>query len=227
MSSRRNRVAALSTRPSKRGRSALGALVASVSVMAAALAGLVATSPVAAATPAVLDGSQSSLAAASCWQIKQQAPASADGLYWLQTAQLIAPQQFYCDMTTDGGGWVLVGRGRDGWTWADGGQGSVASLRTTPTGTGAFAPAAVSSTTINGLLGGGRVDALADGIRVRRAEDSAGTTYQEMRIEASNRATWSWAIGVGVLFSSISVDGTTNEVGLVTTPAVTAPAPTT
>ncbi|MBV9821833.1 MAG: hypothetical protein JO144_06270, partial [Actinobacteria bacterium] len=186
------------------------ALLAVATLAAGLLAGGAVTAPAAvAATPTgqVLDGSQPALAAPSCWQIKQQNPASPDGVYWLQTQQLVAPQQFYCDQTTDGGGWVLIGRGREGWTWSYNGQGSVATLRTTPTGTGAFAPATLPSATVQGLLGGGRVDALADGIRVRRATDIAGSTFQEMRIKTSSRPTWSWAIGGGELTSGVSVNG--------------------
>ncbi|MEO7261962.1 MAG: fibrinogen-like YCDxxxxGGGW domain-containing protein [Jatrophihabitantaceae bacterium] len=190
---------------SRCARALLGTVVLAAGVLAGGLTGMPAA---AAATPdSALDGSQPALAAPSCWAIKQQKPASADGVYWLQTVQLIAPEQFYCDMTTDGGGWVLVGRGREGWTWAHGGQGSVATLRNTPSGTGAFAPATLPAATVQGLLGGGRVDALADGIRVRRATNLTGTTYQEMRIAASNRSGWTWAIGGGVLFSSVKVDG--------------------
>ncbi|HEX8081031.1 MAG TPA: Ig-like domain-containing protein [Jatrophihabitans sp.] len=196
---------------SRRARALLGTVVLATGVLAGGLADAPAA---AAATPAsALDGSQSSLAAPSCWSIKQLKPASANGVYWLQTTQLIAPEQFYCDMTTDGGGWVLVGRGREGWTWAHGGQGSVATLRNTPTGTGAFAPAALPAATVQGLLGGGRVDALTDGIRVRRATDLNGTTYQEMRIAASDRSDWSWAFGGGVLFSNMKVNGTNYGAG--------------
>ena len=86
-------------------------------------------------------------------------------------------------------------------------------MRNTPSGTGAFAPATLPAATVQGLLGGGRVDALADGIRVRRATNTDGTAYQEMRINASNRANWTWTIGGGVLFSSIIVDGTSYPAG--------------
>lgn len=196
---------------SRRACALLGAAALAIGVLAGGLTGI---PEAAAATPAsALDGSQSSLAAPSCWAIKQLKPASATGVYWLQTTQLIAPEQFYCDMTTDGGGWVLVGRGREGWTWAHGGQGSAATLRNTPTGTGAFAPAALPAATVQGLLGGERVDALTDGIRVRRATDTSGTSYQEMRIQASNRSAWTWAFGGGVLFSEMKVDGKSYDGG--------------
>jgi len=180
---------------------------AAVGMLAASLVGVVLPTPAGAAAPPPLDGSSAAQAAPSCWAVKQLNPASTDGVYWLQTAKLIAPQQFYCDQTTDGGGWVLVGRGRDNWTWDYSGQGSAAAVRNTPSGTGAFAPATVSAATIEGLLDGGRVDALPDGVRVRRAKDANGSTYQELRIKTSNRATWSWAFGGGVLFSSIQADG--------------------
>ena len=54
------------------------------------------------------DGSTADLAAASCYEIKVNNPAAPDGVYWLQTPQLEAPAQFFCDQTTDGGGWVSI-----------------------------------------------------------------------------------------------------------------------
>ena len=195
---------------SRRARALVGVVVLAASVLAG---GFVTASPAAAATAQPLDGSLSSLAAPSCWAIKQLKPTSASGVYWLQTPQLVAPEQFYCDMTTDGGGWVLIGRGRDGWNWSFNGQGTAGAVRTTPTGTGAFAPATLPAATVQALLGGGRVDALADGIRVRRATNTTGTTYQEMRIKTSNRPNWTWTFGGGVLFSGITVDGTSYPAG--------------
>ena len=112
------------------------AVVAALAVVGLGTAILAPASP-ATAAELVLDGSTSSRAAASCWTIKQSLPSSGDGLYWLQTPQLVAPKQFYCDMTTDGGGWILVGG--EGWSWSPNGQGSQAALRATPTGPQAFA----------------------------------------------------------------------------------------
>jgi len=191
----------------RRSRTLATTVAVTAGVLASGLVGVGTAAPASAGTPTVLDGSQSSLAAPSCWAIKQLKPASADGVYWLQTAQLIAPEQFYCDMTTDGGGWVLAGRGREGWNWAYAGQGSVAAVRNTPTGTGAFAPATLPTSTVEGLLGGGRLDALTDGIRVRRATNVTGTSFQELRLKPSNRSNWTWSIGGGVRASSISIDG--------------------
>lgn len=165
------------------------------------------------AAASVRDGSSSALAAPSCWAVKQLNPANTSGVYWLQTARLIAPAQFYCDQSTDGGGWVLVGRGRDGWTWSDRGQGSPTALRTTTSGTAAFTPAALPTATVTGLLDGGRVDALPDGIRVTRATDPAAVTRQELRITPTARSAWSWAFGGGIRFSGLAVNGVASGSG--------------
>ena len=103
-----------------------------------------------AATALPGDGSTSATAGASCWGIKQAYPSSASGLFWLSNATLDRPQQFYCDMVTDGGGWVLIARGREGWTFEPTGQQSAAAVRTAVSGSAAFTPAALDATTIAG-----------------------------------------------------------------------------
>jgi hypothetical protein len=181
--------------------SALGAGAAIVATVSDA----VAVEPTAASGPG--SGATAGDAAASCWEIKQLHPTSSDGIYWIRTDTLVRPEQFYCDMTTDGGGWVMIGRGREGWTFRDYGQSTAKRLRETIDGTDAFSPAALSADTIDGLLDGGAVSDLADGLRVRRATNKDGTSWQDLRWNFLDLGAWSWALGGGHRLESWSIDG--------------------
>ncbi|WP_460802427.1 fibrinogen-like YCDxxxxGGGW domain-containing protein [Microbacterium sp. GXF6406] len=183
---------------------------------AVAIAAMIATllTPVAAsAAPPLPDGLTQETAAASCWEVKQNYPASTDGVYWLVTPELVAPEQFYCDQTTDGGGWVLIGRGREAWKEGYNGLRTPAALRNTVTGTGAFLPAQLPSTTIDGLLNGERVDALADGVRLRRATNTAGTQWQETRFSFVQRDRWVWTFGAEHRVARYSFNGSSGTGG--------------
>lgn len=166
--------------------------------------------PLAACDPADQPGGHGLTAAdagASCWGIKQAFPASTDGIYWLAPNALDRPTPFYCDMTTDGGGWVLVARGRDGWNFRDLGQGTPGAVRSTVSGSGAFAPAALPSTTIDDLLDHQPVSSLPDGIRLRRATNSSGTSWQDLRLFPTYDR-WSWAFPQGLRLASMRLNGT-------------------
>ncbi|GAA0355724.1 hypothetical protein NE235_12300 [Actinoallomurus spadix] len=155
------------------------------------------------------DGKSSGAAALSCWAVKQDYPKSATGLYWLKTPRMSSAQQFYCDMTTDGGGWILVGRGRESWNFHYAGQSSTSKVRSTPTGTAAFAPATVPGDTINGLFNGGSIDE----VRLHRAKNADGTSWQDVSLKFKDLADWSWTFDGGLPLSSASFDGATYSGG--------------
>ena len=205
--------AVVGRRDVRRGRGA-GVLVSILTLVATTLVA-VGGAPVATAGAAGVakTGLAETSAAPSCWSIKQSYPASTDGLYWLWTPKLVDPQQVYCDMTTDGGGWELVGRGREGWSFPYWGQGSPSTLRANVTGPAAFDPATLPTPTVDGLMNGGRMDALTDGIRLRRATNATGTTWQEVRMKVKTFGSWSWAFGGGIPLSSIKFDATTTNIG--------------
>ncbi len=178
-----------------------------VLVAVAALAALAPGRPSSAAADVQAgDGTTPATAGASCWGIKQQIPTSPTGTYWLSTPAMDRPAQFSCDMTTEGGGWVLIGRGRQGWTWSPHGQGGAAAVRSAVSGSDAFAPAALDATTITGLINGASPAALGDGIRVERATNAAGTTRQQVRM-FPRFTKWSWKWDGAQLLNRIVLDG--------------------
>lgn len=152
------------------------------------------------------DGLSSHTAAASCWEVKQNNPDAASGAYWLQTPRMDAPQQFYCDQETDGGGWVLIGRGREGWTEEYAGRGNAAELFNNPDGTDAFVPVQLSGSTIDALTNGESPKDYADGIRIRRAADVHGSIWQEIRAKHAQNQQWTWAMRASTRWSSVSFE---------------------
>ncbi|WP_262002152.1 delta-60 repeat domain-containing protein [Microbacterium sp. Mcb102] len=167
-----------------------------------------------AAVSATSIGQTQETAAASCWEIKQTAPAAGSGVYWLNTPELGAPQQFYCDQVTDGGGWVLIGRGRENWLQGNVGRLTPKDVWENPTGPAAFSPAQLPTDTVTGLLNGGNVDALQEGVRLRRAQNVAGTTWQEVRFKyATPRAKWSWQFAGVQQVGTYSFNGETSSGG--------------
>ncbi|MFC0682446.1 fibrinogen-like YCDxxxxGGGW domain-containing protein [Lysobacter korlensis] len=167
----------------------------------------------ASAADSLPDGLTSATAAGSCWEIKENDPSAQNGVYWLLTPALKAPEQFYCDQTTDGGGWVMIARGRNGWKENYNGLRSPALLRNTPDGTGAFAPAQLPAQTVDALVNNSRIDALADGVRIRRAQNATGTQWQEVRFKLADRDRWAWTFAGGQYVASFNIGGATGTNG--------------
>ncbi len=152
------------------------------------------------------DGSSSDKAAASCYEIKQNNPDSKSGAYWLFTPEMEAPAQFYCDQETDGGGWVMLGRGREGWTEDYQGKGNPADLANNPDGTDAFSPVQLDSKTVDALMGGQSPSDLEDGLLFRRATNAEGTQWQNAYAKRMNQQNWTWALAAFAQWSDIRFD---------------------
>ena len=186
----------------------VGPLARAVIAVLVVVGGLSAVgSPATAAT--TTDGLTQATAAASCWEIKQNTADAPDGVYWILTPQLEVPTKIYCDQTTDGGGWELIGRGRENWTYNFNGKGTAAQVAETVTGPAAFSPRQLDGAVIDGLLGGKRLDdqVHGGGVRVRRALNQSGTSWQESRLtfRSGSRDRWSWALGAGLPLESARI----------------------
>lgn len=156
-----------------------------VGALAASLLGL--SAPASQAAP-TYDGKTSATAAASCYEIKQNDPGSKSGTYWLYTPSMDAPAQFYCDQESNGGGWVMVGKGRDGWASSYEGKGKPSDLTSSPN---SFGVAQLPSRTVDAL----RNDQPLSGtdIRIHRAQNAQGTSWQDVIFKRGQIQGWSWA----------------------------------
>ena len=90
--------------------------------------------------------------------------------------------------------WLLVGRGRSGWSFTPSGPGGDPSAVNDDLGTSAaFSPAALTDTMLNDLITSSGIDMTNIEIRLKRAGDTSGTgEYQEVRWRNFNRPTWTW-----------------------------------
>jgi hypothetical protein len=191
-------------------RSRLPRAFAIVAVLALAVVGTAACQPVVpvvvAAGPVAGDGTTAATAGASCFGIHRDHPTLPSGTYWLYTPAMDRPAQFTCDMVSADGGWVLLARGREGWTFNPKGQRTAADVRAHTSGAAAFAPAALDDDTVKGLLNGADPSTLSDGIRLERAANASGTAYQSIRMFPKFHS-WTWEWPGGQLLSRIVIDG--------------------
>ncbi|WP_141783282.1 fibrinogen-like YCDxxxxGGGW domain-containing protein [Ornithinicoccus hortensis] len=163
----------------------------------------------AAPTPAPeRDGASPATAAASCWEVKQEDPSAPSGAYWLMTPALQAPQQFYCDQEWDGGGWVLVGKGREGWQEFYEGQGSASELLERELTPSYFSTVQLPAQTVDELVNNTKISDLEDGVRVLRAANAQGTSWQNVQFRyTAKRDRWVWSRSASHPLASYRFDG--------------------
>ncbi|MCH2060961.1 MAG: hypothetical protein MK183_10075 [Verrucomicrobiales bacterium] len=94
--------------------------------------------------------------------------------------------------------WLLVGRGREGWTWDAAGQGSAEAVSQDLGTPDAFVPASYSTNFINGLITGSNADLTGVEIRIKRASNSEGTAYEEGRWRPLSESVWRWNFDTGM-----------------------------
>ncbi|MCU0662280.1 MAG: hypothetical protein MUC50_08135 [Myxococcota bacterium] len=98
----------------------------------------------------------------------------------------------YVDGDYDSGGWVLIGRGREGWAWTEAGKGDPATLSVGLGTPAAFQPAYLSASIIQELIDNTGGDLYDVETRVRRAAAMDGSSYQETLWKSLANPTWTW-----------------------------------
>lgn len=105
----------------------------------------------------------------------------------------------FVDNDFQGGGWILVGRGRDGWAWNNLGAGAPDTVKDNIGTTNAFTPTYLSSALIQELIDNSinGLDLTLIEIRVRRAAAANGTNFQEGFWIPISQTTWTWIFDGG------------------------------
>jgi hypothetical protein len=122
-------------------------------------------------------------------------------------------QTFDGYVRNDGGtGWLLIGRGRNGWQFDTNGQGGgggdgVGVVNGTGLGTtAAFGPALYSDAIINDLIGNSSADMTGVEVRLRRASNTTGTAYQEGRWNNWVPTLWTGDLDQGTNIGNLRAD---------------------
>jgi hypothetical protein len=94
---------------------------------------------------AVLDGSAPEKAATSALAIKNLTGTTTNGYYWIKPTGYSVPRYIYCDMSTSGGGWMLIGWHGGNATGANSHVGDAEWNTNHALGSGAYANASLST----------------------------------------------------------------------------------
>ncbi len=105
----------------------------------------------------------------------------------------------FVDGDHDGGGWVLVGRGRDGWAWSEDGSGTPDTVKDDIGTAAAFTPNYLSAALIQELIDNASpsIDLTLVEIRIKRASADDGGSYQESVWLPITQTTWTWLFDGG------------------------------
>ena len=88
--------------------------------------------------------------------------------------------------------WFLVGRGRNNWDFDADGQGVNANVITGLGTNAAFTPRAYNNAIINGLITSGGINLTGVEIRINRAANITGTSFQDVFWRPISQTTWTW-----------------------------------
>lgn len=93
-----------------------------------------------------------------------------------------------------GSSWILVGRGREGWQFDADGQGAVANVIEDLGTTSAFPPTAYENEIINDLIDNASIDLTDVEIRIKRAANITGTSFQDVLWRSTAQTSWTWEL---------------------------------
>lgn len=126
-----------------------------------------------------------------CLDVQRNGNATTNGVFTIYPGGGKSSQSVYCNMTDQGGGWTLIGRGREGWAWSDAGM-NTGNVHLNVGTTSAFTPSYYSQQTVNEILGYKPPKDLKNGVFLKRAANTSGTAWQYYRWFFTDRSTWSW-----------------------------------